>query len=153
MVTDIFDSLLQELGKILKISLHPGKRNSCLIKLKEGIHVQIELDNAGEFLILGSDLGPIPPGKYRENLFKEALRSNGMPAPRNGVLSYSKQADHLFIFEKLPLKNLTGSRIADQLAAMTPKAIIWKDALAKSEIPAIPSTGFRSGGGLFGLHP
>lgn len=153
MVTDVFDGLLQELGKILGTTLHPGRKNSCLIKLKEGIKVQLELDTLGENLIIGSDLGQIPTGKYRENLFKEGLRFNGMLPPRNGILAFSKQADHLIIFEKLPLKNLTGAKIADALTPFKAKTILWRDALARGDIPSTPSAGFKSGGGIFGLKP
>lgn len=92
MVTDFFGSLLQELGKVLEIpDLHPDRNNSCQIVLKNGLNLQIELDRSGQFLIFGADLGVVPPGRYRENLFREALKANDMPHPIHGILAYSKK--------------------------------------------------------------
>ena len=45
MVTDQLGAILQEIARALKIpELHPDGNNSCRIKLKEGIEIQIELE-------------------------------------------------------------------------------------------------------------
>src|SRR5262245_58766423 len=99
MVTDLFGALLQELGDSLeKADLHPDRNNSCLIRMKGGQEIQFELDRSSQFLIVGADLGAVPPGKYRENLFREALKANDMPHPIHGILAYSKKTDHLVLF-------------------------------------------------------
>lgn len=155
MVTDLFGSLLQELGKILEIAdLHPDRNNSCLINLKTGISIQLEFDKGGQFLVLGADLGTVPPGKYRENLFREALKSNDLPYPNHGTLAYSKKSDHLILFEKISSVDLTGEKIAAELTPFSEKAITWRDALQKNDIPNI-SQGYspQRSGGMFGLRP
>lgn len=156
MVSDAYEGLLQELSKILNVPLHVDKNHSCKIKFKDGIVVQIELDKSRESLVIGTEIGEVPPGKYRENLFKEALRANGMPDPRNGTLAYSKQANKLVLFEIMPLKDLSGEKISTFLTPFMAKAKVWKEALSRGEVPIIQSTATGKGSpgiGLFGLRP
>jgi hypothetical protein len=153
MVTDLFGTLLQELGPLLEIpTLHPDRQNSCLIRLKGGLNIQLELDRMGQFFIMGSDLGTVPPGKYRENLFREALKANGMPQPLNGILAYSQKTEHLILFEKMHVKDLNGDKIMAVLTPFCEKARVWRDALARGDIPALTQY-YASGkpGGIFGL--
>lgn len=157
MVTDRFGMLLEEVGKILEVpDLHSDTHNSCLIKFKEGIEVQIEIDKHTEdFLIIGTDLGEIPAGKYRENIFLEALKANGMPYPRWGNFAYSAQTQHLMLFEMLSLHDLTGGQIASFLSQFLLKAKAWKDALATGNMPPLTITegSLAKPGGIFGLKP
>ncbi|MBA3816794.1 MAG: CesT family type III secretion system chaperone [Parachlamydiaceae bacterium] len=155
MVTDYFGTLLQELGKILEIpDLHSDRNNSCQITLKNGLVFQLEFDRSGAFIVLGADLGVVPPGKYRENLFREALKANDMPYPTHGILAYSKKSDRLVIFEKLRSHELTGEAIAAEIIPFSEKAIIWKEALERSDIPIInQALNFQRSSGMFGLRP
>lgn len=154
MVTDLFGALLEELGVSLKLpTLHPDSNNSCLIKFKNGVEVQIEMDKSGRHLIIGSDLGSVPIGKYRENLFREALKANDLPPPIHGILSYSEKTDHLVMFRKLPLADLNGDKIAAAITPFTEKALIWQEALKHNDIPAINQMSAAQGGGMFGLRP
>lgn len=155
MVTDLLGALLQELAKALKIAaLSPDSNNSCLVKLASGLQIQIELDRTGEFLILGSDLGEVPPGKYRENLFKEALKANDADHPIHGILAFSKKTEHLVLFEKISIKDLNGAAIAEEIAPFAEKGLMWENAIKRGEIPVI--TGIRTSdkaSGMFGLRP
>ena len=155
MVTDLFGALLQELGSSIEIkNLHPDKNYSCLIRFKGGLEVQVELDHSGQFLILGADLGTSPPGKYRENLFKEALKANDQPPPLYGILAYSKKSDHLVLFERINIKDLTGEKIAAEIIPFTEKATLWAQAVKNGEIPVINQhSSSPSSGGMFGLRP
>lgn len=155
MVTDFYGSLLEELGKILEIpDLHPDRNNSCQIVLKNGLSLQLEFDRSGQFIIIGADLGVVPPGRYRENLFREALKANDMPYPIHGTLAYSKKSDRLILFEKLRSHELTGESIAAELVPFSEKAIIWKEALERSDVP-IANQAFNAqrSTGMFGLRP
>lgn len=156
MVTDLFGTILQELAHSMEIAdLHPDRNNSCLIRLKNDLQIQLELDRSGEFMIIGSDLGDVPPGKYREVLFREALKANGMQTPLNGILAYSQKSNHLVIYEKLHIKDLNGEKIAAAITPFSEKANAWKDALARGEVPALNqvySSESRSSG-MFGLRP
>jgi hypothetical protein len=153
MVTDALGVLLQEIGTNLGVNnLHPDNNNTCLLRLKSGLIIQIELDKGGQFLILGADLGTVPPGKYRELLFREALKANGLPYPIHGILCYSRKSDHLVIYEKIPLRDLNGEKIAAEITPFAEKAFLWSEALLRNDIPAINQM-FTSQkpGGMFGL--
>lgn len=152
MVTDLLGALLQELGHSMQIAnLHPDNNNSCLIKLVSGQEIQVELDRSGQFIVLGADLGEVPPGKYRENLFKEALKTNDMPYPLHGVLAYSKKTEHLILFEKIQVGDLNGEKIAAEIIPFTEKATVWSDALKQGNIPASQMKTSDRGSGMFGL--
>lgn len=152
MVTDLLGTLLEELGKAIhNPNLRPDANNSCLLKYKGDLQVQIELERGGNHLTVGCDLGQIPAGRYREDVFAEALKANGMPHPRYGIFAYSKQTDHLLLFELLPLKELTGSKIADFLTHFLQKARTWKESIKKGEVPVVATAYTSKPLGLFGL--
>ena len=152
MVKDLFETLLEEAGQVLQIpTLHPDRNNSCLIKLMNGVSVQIEMDAYQQAIVMGSDLGGLPTGRYRENVFREALKSNGVHEIHHGILAYSSKSDHMVLFEILPLKDLNGERIADALNPFSEKAERWKNALEHGEVPTMSN--IRSSTGMFGLRP
>lgn len=154
MVKDLYGTLLEELGRAMQIpDLHPDRNNACQIRLKNGLQIQVEINPKNNMLLLGCDLGDIPQGRYRVDLFREALKANGMPYPQHGILSYSNKTDHLILYEFLSLQDLTGDKIADALTPFTEKALIWKNAMANNEVPVVTFAGSRPSMGMFGLRP
>lgn len=152
MVTDLFGSILEELGKELQITLSEDSNRSCLVELVNGQQVQLEIDHSGEFLMLGTDLGSVPSGSYRLEIFKAALKANGTPPPLHGIFAYSSKTEHLVLFDKLLLAGLTGEKVAGTLKAFGDKALMWKQALEHNEIPQADSGSSSSyGSGMFGL--
>lgn len=153
MVAEFFDSLLEELGRAIETAdLAPDQNNSCLLKMPTGVMIQLEVDDTGDNIIIGSDLGEVPVGRYREDVLREALKTNGMPPPRNGTLAFSKDSEHLILFKTLSMKDLTGNKIADALNPLAEKALFWKLALENEEVPlvSIMKTSRRTPG-MFGL--
>lgn len=137
MVVELFASLLEELSKIMHYQLHVDHNNSCMLHLPTGLDIQLEIHRHGTHFIIGTDLGNIPVGKYRENLFREALRANGFPPPQYGTFAYSKQKDSLILFSLLVLKDLTGQRIADHLIPFMEKAVTWQTAIKRGDVPVV----------------
>lgn len=157
MVADLFESLLQDIGKEFHVTLKADQNNSCLFNLPNGLSVQMEIDPKNEYFIIGTDLGEVPLGKYRENLFQAALRSNALPPPQNGIFAYSKQKDHLVIHAMIPLPEITGEKIINILKPFLEKAWNWKTAITNGEVPEVESSSqaghYSSQGGIFGLKP
>ena len=157
MVTDKFGMLLQELGTIYKVKLAPDKNNACLLRFNNGIEVQIELNSNEQYLVLVSMLGEISQGRFRENIFREALKSNGLPPPRNGIFAYSKKGEALVLCDMLLLDEFNGMKLADYLQTFTQKAELWKKSIASGEVPSYLGNELSFGGsqkpagGLFGL--
>lgn len=156
MVKEAFGSILEDLGKIMNMRLAPDSHNACQIKSPTGLMVHIEPDAHGERLLIVSDLGVPTPGRYRENLFREALKANGLPMPVNGIFSYSQKKDSLLLFDSLLLDELSGQRLFDFLTPFMQKADLWRLAIPKGEVPSFTSNELSfgqkpSGSGMFGL--
>jgi hypothetical protein len=155
MITDRFGALLEELGNAMNLKLAADSKNACRIHFPDKLDVHMSPDTLGEFLNIVIEIGSPGEGKYRENVFREALKANGLPAPRNGVFCYGNKKESLLLYEAVPFEDIHGQRLADIIQTLTQKARQWKEALSRGEIPS-----FRSGGGaspkisdnIFGLR-
>lgn len=131
------EQLLKELGELLHMALKPDEHHTCLIDFpEEQVQVQLELDDPSEHLLLGSMLGGLTPGLYRERVLQEALCTNGRQQAV-GILAYSEKAENLVLFEYLPLTGLDGAKLLVYLERFLTHASAWRAALAKNEIPSI----------------
>lgn len=147
-------TILQELGRssIIPIKdLAPDRRDSCLISLPGSVDIQLESDGDEKNLMIGCKLSEVPLGRYRENLFREALKANGQPQERYGVFGYIPRTNQLVLFELLSYTDLTGEKVADFLEKFIQKAMVWRTAINNGEIPSV-TYGQRSGSGMFGLR-
>lgn len=154
MFNDLFANVLAELSAILKLKLAPDKNNACLIKFKSGLSIHMEFDAGAEQVVIVSELGTPPLGRFRENLFREALKSNGLPPPKNGIFAYSKKNDALVLYSSVPMANLSGQKLADLLAPFMQKADLWRVGIEKNEVPSFLGNELSfgtHGTGMFGL--
>lgn len=162
MVASPLEAILTELGQTSMImnlistvrSWRPNSSNTCLIPFPDGIKVQFELDKEEKNLMIGCVLGNIEPGPYRHRLFGEALRANGMPPPRYGILGYSSKTNNLLLFDFLDLRDLGGNKVSEYLIPFLEKAKIWKEAIEAGNIPSISpqqTAGGAGGRSFFGL--
>jgi hypothetical protein len=110
-----------------------------LIQFADDLKVQIELDKREKYLLIGSVLGVPARGRYRADLFKEALRHNGAPLPHYGIFGFSPKTGNLTLFELLDLQDLTGDKVAEILLPFLEKAKAWSKAIRENEMPpALP---------------
>lgn len=153
MVMELFEGLLDEFSKAANLPpLKSDSNHSCLIKLPEnGAKIQLELDKTGDFLLLASNLGFVPPGRYREALFREALHYNNTPHPRNGTFCYSENTKQIMLLEYLHVKELNGEKIAAVFGPFAERATLWKTAIERGEVPAGTESVRKGGSGMFGL--
>lgn len=132
------ETILQELARTAFLSikdLKPDRNQSCLIRLPTGIEFQMESDTDDSHLLVGCDLGDVAAGRYREQLFRHALQSNGKPYPRHGTFAYSTKTEHLILFDSLIYDELTGDKLALYLEKFIQKALLWKNAINSNDIP------------------
>lgn len=151
MALDILGHVLEELSSLMNTKLQANQYSSCMFKFEDA-YVQVEIDKAGEHLLIVSKLGTIPAGKYRETLFREALRHNGFYKPFMGIFAYSKHADMLILYEMLPVKDINGNKVFSLLPDFCSKVKIWTEAIARGEMPQVGNLSNQGmTGGLFGM--
>lgn len=134
MLEDRFTLLLKELASLLKIKLSPDENHSCLLNIKDKLKVQLELDqNDQDILVIGSVLGELSPGKFREDILFSALKANAKPFPRIGDFAYSTKLNSLILFSRLNLDHFSAEHVLSVLTPFVHKAYAWKDALDRGE--------------------
>lgn len=153
MAIDTLGHILEELSVLMNGKLTSNQNSTCMFKFNDTC-VQLEVDKKGEHLLIVAELGTVPVGKYRETLFQEALKQNGIAESSSGSFAYSKQADTLILFDMLHVKDANGQKVFDLLTPFCTKAKSWTEAITRGEIP-LTSTVAATGGtrGLFGFRP
>ncbi|MBS0628881.1 MAG: CesT family type III secretion system chaperone [Verrucomicrobia bacterium] len=142
---DLFAQVLFDLGREIGVDLYPDPNRICQINYQDELHIQLHYDEVKEQILIASFLCDVPPGKYREQLLRACLISNG-EYPRMGTLAYSERNNKLTLFEYIFAKNLT----VQTLQKFIEKGHLWKDAVENGKpLPTLPEKG--SGGGMFGL--
>lgn len=128
-----FEELLHALGKVFHLDLEVDKHHACSILVHPRLTVQMQLDVSQEHLWMFSKLIDTPPGKFRENILKEALKANSLPDPRIGILAYLKATNQLILFQKYPLTILNGERLSGLFASFTEMADSWREAIESGQ--------------------
>jgi hypothetical protein len=137
-MTDPFEELLHQLGKFLDVSLHVDKSHACTLQIHDKLKVQLELDPALEMVWIASFLIEIPPGRFRENVLLEALKTNHLPDPRTGILGFSLRKHCLTMHQRYPLALLTGEILSMYVASFIDYAELWRDAIQKGMTSPAP---------------
>jgi hypothetical protein len=152
---DSFASLIAEMGKLMQMALKPDHNNCCLIDFpKDNMDIQLEMEQGTDLLIIGSNISKIPPGRYRQNLFEQALKANNLEIPRGGILAFSPKSDMMVLFLKIPTKDLTAQAAVGLLPPFKEKFLRWREAISKNETPpliGVISTK-QTSSGMFGLR-
>jgi hypothetical protein len=148
---DLFAQILFDLGREIGVDLYPDVNRICQINYQDELHIQIQFDEVKEQLLIASFLCDIPPGKYREQVLRSALISNG-EFPRIGTLAYSDRNNKLTLFDTVSTKNLNPQALFKRLEQFIEKGHLWKEAIETGKpLPTLPEKG--TGGSMFGLKP
>ncbi|MFZ0565477.1 MAG: CesT family type III secretion system chaperone [Chlamydiales bacterium] len=133
-----FEDLIKDLGSLMDLPLKPDNNQSCLMNFYEiGVSVQIDLDTNADKILIGSLLGALSAGPYRERIFKQALRVNGLSTSPRGTLAYSTKNDTLVLFQFLPLAYIDGKKLFNFLQLFIEHARAWIEAIKQGDIPPI----------------
>ena len=124
-----FEELLNELSKVFHLDLKIDRQNACTIQIHPRLAIQLQLDASLENLWIFAKLIETPPGKFRENILKEALKANALPDPRTAILAYVASSNELALFQKYPLQILNGERLSGFLGAFVEMAEEWQEAI------------------------
>lgn len=134
MTMNRFQKLLWDLGEIIELPLYVDKNNVCKLLLNETLEVQLEIDTDEQKLLLIAFISAIPPGRFRENVLKEALKVNNLSHPF-GAFAYIEQDNYLIFHQYLQTDNLSGKKLAENLESFVIEAEEWHSALANG-LPA-----------------
>lgn len=126
---DRFQELLWDLGELIELPLHIDKNNVCKLLLDEKLELQLEMDVDGETLLIASFISEIPPGRFRENVLKDALKVNSSYHPF-GSFAYLEKTNSLILHQYLPTSHLSGEKLTEHLEIFIEEAEEWRVALA-----------------------
>lgn len=154
MATDNLTRILEEIGQMLGLgALEPDANESCQVMLPNGLSFQIELDPTQENVLIGIDIGDVPPGAYRGLLFEAALKDNATLSRQFGVLSFSEDLDRMLLWQLLPATS-SGGEVFETLQLMLRKGSVWFEAIKAGNVPTLkinPEEEEEQGDGLFGI--
>ncbi len=107
-----FEEILYQLGQKLDLNLYVDDNGVCELVGRHDVHVQLFYEHAPMVLTLASSIVEVPPGKYREILFLQALQSNASNY-HMATLAYSSPNNMLVAFKNfmhpLDCEDLVGS--------------------------------------------
>ena len=148
---DPFADLILKLGTLLRKPIHLDHNNACALRIQNKFVVQLQLDQTRENVLIASFVKEIPPGKYRENVFCEALKTNNLADPRPAILSYALRKNSLALHRKIPFESLTPITLEKILAEFIDTAKGWYEALSRGEASPSPIRGSANKPNPFGL--
>ena len=144
------EDVIKVLEESLDTELFLDGKQCCNILINDQITIQIELDKNHHAIILGSPIFELPPGKFKEIVLKNALKSNFGREKEIGILAFVPKSSVLYLYDFLPLNFLASDQIYHFFLQFIQKAMLWKESLQNNRTPysSIPS----SGGIMFGLR-
>ena len=125
---DRFQELLWDLGEAIDLPLHVDKNHACRILLDEKLPIHMEMAEEQDALLVAAFLAEIPPGRFRENVLREALKVNATHHTF-GTLAYIEKVNTLVMHRYLAASSLTGEKIAKFLEGFIAEADQWREAI------------------------
>ena len=127
-----FEQYIQELNRILGISLYAEKGYLCKLIIEGSLKLQLEHEPAEERILIASFLCELPPGKFREDVLKEALKANDS-LNREGIFAYSGTNNSLVYFLYFS-DTLPSDQLAKTLLQFIEIAKKWKTAVETGQL-------------------
>lgn len=134
---DPFDAIISELGELIAVPIRLNERGACVLNIDAELDIFIERESQGETFRVACPLYTLPPGKLRENVLNEALKSNGTPPPRFGDLGFASRTSKLILFESLRISDYSGEALADYLEQFIINGKAWSEALNAGKLSPI----------------
>ncbi len=130
-----FELLIQDLSTLLGVPLHAEKGYLCRLIAGGSLKVHLEHQPDLHRILVASFISEIPPGKFREDILKEALKNNDS-LDRLGILAYSEKNDSLSYFLYLP-EDAAPNSVSATLLEFIEKSKAWKTAIETGQMHLI----------------
>jgi len=147
MVESQLENLLKQFETYFKCSLVADENQSCLIKLRSGIELQIELNRYG-LILIGCKLGQVI-GRYQDLVLKQALKANYLQSPSTGIFGFSRKSSQLIIFKLIDPLSITPHETNMILDPLLAKAKIWNESIKNNGVPLLSINKETSAKNLF----
>jgi hypothetical protein len=139
---NFFEELIQKLGEALHTPLHAEKGYLCKLRIHDSLKVQIEHDSSSDQILMASFLIDLPPGKFREDTLKEALKANSQ-IDAFGTFAYSEKQNSLVLFLYLP-SSIDAELLQTALSKFIEKAMSWIAAIQSGNLSSVATSLKRS---------
>lgn len=136
---DRFEEILRDFSIALGIPLHPDQRGACAIQIEGALEIQLEYQQERDRLLMASFLCEVPPGKFREEVFKAALMHNDQHCV-GPLLAYSGRNNQLALYQYLLPPQQPGSVLAELFHAFVAQATQWKTGIASGSVHLLISS-------------
>lgn len=134
---DPFEDLIDAFGKKLDLILKPDSLRSVRLRILDDFFMQIEQDSSLKNILFGCELGEVPIGSYRNNIFLQAMTINGLGTEPKGTLAFSKKNETLVLFQFFPIKNIQADELYLYFRLFIEHAKIWINSLRKGVVPQL----------------
>jgi len=124
-----FTDLIEELGELTDQDITAELNQTCRLKVNETMYVQLEVDPTSEFILTTVEISEIPPGRFRENILKDALKSNFLVEVNHSVLAYLGVDNKLILYEYIYAHALTGETLYEHIHRLVTRGEKWKNAI------------------------
>lgn len=121
-----FQELIDTFAEKFDESMTVQENGTIGILFNDEVLVQIELDSNESHLFIGGFIATVPPGKYREKVFYEALKENSQIDPTASCLCYASDESELALYSKLSFHALTADQLYDYLELFVEKSLYWR---------------------------
>ena len=146
-----FAQILYDLGQLIDEDLFPNEIGACRLNMNEKFSMQMQVDDSGKYLLIITAIAEISPGKYKENVLREALKENERMRGTMGDFGFSDKLGKLMHSTRLLLDEVTGSSLGDELELLVPYIESWYDAIKNGQ--AGPNPEPSNGPSPFNMRP
>lgn len=132
-----FESILNELGASIGVTLEVDAHGVCLLKLESECLLQLEWKSETMSLQLFAKLGQLPDHiPIRKALLLAALKANCPDIGQPMILSYSDVHRQLMLFQPISPVAIEALQLVDLIVQFEKQALVWIEALRAGRPPA-----------------
>jgi hypothetical protein len=131
-----FEELIAQLAKILNIHLEAEKGMLCKLNIDGKFSVHLQYEESDDLLMMGCMIVEVPPGKFKENVLREALKVNDL-LPRLGNMCFSEKGNKLAIYTHISFEGLDAEKFNDMMHNFIDYCYRWYNAVTSGNLAQI----------------
>lgn len=147
---DQLEQLFHDVGEEFDILLKPDQYGAVKLRIGPDIFIQMEYNKAKDWVAMVSFIGDLPPGKFRENLLKTALKANHQQ-PSDLHLAYSDKNNQLALFYPFPMSMLSKDLLVKGILSVVEKSRAWRQGIATGNLASLVTISSQKSSGFFGM--